>query len=230
MVSRLSVKELYPLALAEGEGMGTAYEYYVKRAALNGFLAGWPTPRTILIAGLPQKYGASLDFLLLAAELGAAVTVVDDRPAALERLNGALDALDGLDGAPPVARPTAALLADLDSLAAVGGSYDLILSSEVLQRLTPAARTAYVARLRQLSPTLALFCPNAHNEAHNTRSGLGGLSLDEIRRLAANGDSKTMAGYIDMPPFPPGITRTAEQRDEATSGRFEAFVMWGLGV
>jgi hypothetical protein len=36
------------------------------------------------------------------------------------------------------------------------------------------------------------------------------------------------AGYIDMPPFPPGITRSDDQREQATSGRLEAFAMWGL--
>lgn len=228
MLSRLSIKDLYPLALAEGEGMGTAYEYYVKRRPLSVFLAGRPRPRSILIAGLPEKYGASLDFMLLATELGAAVTVVDDRPAALERLRGALDMLERLGDAPPINRPTSALLADLETISAVSGPFDLILSSEVLQRLTPAARSSYVASLRSMSPTLALFCPNAHNEAHNSRSGLGGLSLDEMRQLTATWT--TGVGYIDMPPFPPGITRTAEQRDEATSGRFEALVMWGLGI
>ncbi|MBK8128985.1 MAG: hypothetical protein IPK53_08585 [bacterium] len=32
-----------------------------------------------------------------------------------------------------------------------------------------------------------------------------------------------------MPPFPPGITRSDEQREQATSGRMEALAMQGLG-
>jgi hypothetical protein len=31
-----------------------------------------------------------------------------------------------------------------------------------------------------------------------------------------------------MPPFPPGIIRSEEQRAQATSGSLEAFAMWGL--
>ncbi len=226
MLSPLSVKDLYPPALAEGEGMGTAYEYYVKRRALGSFLATSDPPKTILIAGLPQKYGASLDFMLLATEWGAAVTVVDDRPQALERLRASLAALDKMAGAPRIQPPTAVLLADLNTLASVSGRFDLALSSEVLQRLSSEDRASYVARLRELCGSLALFGPNADNEAHNSRSGLGGLSLDEMRRLL--GGDRATVDYIDMPPFPPGITRSAEQREEATSGRWEAFVMWGL--
>ena len=33
-----------------------------------------------------------------------------------------------------------------------------------------------------------------------------------------------------MPAFPPGTTRGDAQRGQATQGRFEALVMWGLGV
>ena len=76
-----------------------------------------------------------------------------------------------------------------------------------------------------------MFCPNADNEAHNSRSGLAGLALHEIHTLAEGGGTpagRITSDYIDMPPFPPGITRTAEQREDATSGRFEALVMWGL--
>lgn len=36
-------------------------------------------------------------------------------------------------------------------------------------------------------------------------------------------------GYIDMPPFPPGIIRSAKQRKEAAGGTLEAIAMWGLG-
>jgi hypothetical protein len=83
MLANYSIKDLYALALAEGEGMGTAYKYYVKRLILRRFLDGRLQPRSILIAGLPEKYGASLDFVLLGSELGATITVVDDRPWAI---------------------------------------------------------------------------------------------------------------------------------------------------
>ncbi len=235
MLANHSIKDLYTLALAEGEGMGTAYEYYVKRMMLARLLDNARRPRTVLIAGLPEKYGVSLDFVLLGSELDAKVTIVDDRPAALARLQEALRTINDMPAAPRVVPPVT-LLTDLPALPALDGQFDLALSSEVLQRLTPDGRVTFLGRLRRMATMLALFCPNADNQAHNSRSGLGGLTLDEMRRMAsrnedasAAGGRRSMAGYIDMPPFPPGITRSAEQREEATSGRFEAVVMWGLG-
>ena len=247
MLANLSIKSLYALALAEGEGMGTAYEYYVKRMALGRYLKDRPRPNSILIAGLPEKYGVSLDFLLLATELEAKTTVIDDRPAAMERLNGALSTLAGMSGAPSITLPEHMVLADLNSLGALDGQFDLVLSSEVLQRLSLAGRRTFVDRLTRSAPALAFFCPNADNEAHNSRSGLGGLTLAEIQALTADDRPQTTAkqagssrpsavvgrrsssGFIDMPPFPPGITRSAEHRTGATSGPFWASVMWGLG-
>jgi hypothetical protein len=242
MLANYPVKALYALALAEGEGAGTAYEYYVKRLALDRFLTGRPKPKTMLIAGLPEKYGASLDFVLLAGELGAAVTVVDERPEAIARLQGRLAALARHTDL-PLRPPVAMLLTGLDTLSAITGHFDLALSSEVLQRLSPVGRQSYVSRLGTLASASALFCPNAANQAHNTISGLAGLRLEEMRAMpadrrpptasspAVSGRSSVVvsAGYIDIPPFPPGITRSAAQREEATSGRFEALVMWGLG-
>lgn len=247
MLAHYTIKDLYALALAEGEGMGTAYEYYAKRLALGRWLKGRSRPASLLIAGLPEKYGASLDFLLLAGELDAAVTVVDERPAALARLRGALAQLAG--SSLPLAQPVC-LLADLPGLAGLAGRFDLAVSSEVLQRLAAAERPAYVAALRARAAALALFAPNADNPAHTDRSGLSGLRLDELRALVADQRRTTndqrpttndypllatnnyqlTTGYIDMPPFPPGITRSDEQREQATQGAFEAVVMGGLRV
>jgi len=238
MLSRYSVKALYPLALAEGEGMGTAYEYYAKRLVLERWMKGQPRPASILVAGLPEKYGASLDFLLLAGELGAVVTVVDDRPSALERLNSALAALRG--GPLPLAQPEICALVDLPRLAALERRFELAVSSEVLQRLPPSDRVAYVERLRDRADALALFTPNADNPAHTGRSGLAGLHLDELRGLVGttpDGQPPSLirgrlsrTGYVDMPPFPPGITRSDAQREQATQGAFEGMVMDGLRV
>lgn len=231
MLNSLSIKSLYVLALAEGEGVGTAYEYFAKRLVLDGWLKRVGRPARLLVAGLPEKYGCSLDFLQLAADLGAEVTVVDERPSALQKLHSALAAAQR-EGWLTAVNPTFLLVADMAALAEVTVSFDLCIASEVVQRLEPAARGAYAARLAELGTAVALFTPNGDNPAHTHISGLSGLTLAELQALCAPIQSPTthlQTGYIDMPPFPPGITRSDAQREQATSGRMEALAMWGLG-
>jgi hypothetical protein len=231
MLKSISIKSLYALALAEGEGVGTAYEYYAKRLTLARWLKQVGRPVRMLVAGLPQKYGSSLDFLLLAEELGAAVTVVDERPFALDKLQSSLEAARAAGWLTAVS-PQLLHTANLADLGELDGSYDLSISAEVLQRLPAADRPRYVARLWQLGTAVALFAPNEDNPAHTKISGLDGLTLTEIQSLFPTPHSPApspYSGYIDMPPFPPGIIRSDEQRAQATSGKLEGLAMWGLG-
>lgn len=231
MLRTLSIKSLYALALAEGEGVGTAYEYFAKRLVLRRWLAGRQRPSRILIAGLPEKYGSSLDFLQLAQELGAEVTVVDERPSVLEKLQNSLAAAQKEGWLTAVAPQTIAVDTMTDLSAAVG-PFDLVISSEVLQRLNPDERVGYVKQVWGMGTAVALFAPNGDNPAHTTISGLSGLRLDELKTLVSPPHPLTpspLLGYIDMPPFPPGITRSDDQREQATSGKLEAIAMWGLG-
>jgi hypothetical protein len=82
--------------------------------------------------------------------------------------------------------------------------------------------------LARLTPALALFAPNGDNPSHTNISGLSGLRLSDLQVLLQKAGTRADVGYIDMPPFPPGITRSAEQRQQASSGRLEGLVMWGL--
>lgn len=231
MMNSLSIKSLYTLALAEGEGVGTAYEYFAKRLALSSWLKKLTPPARILVAGLPEKYGSSLDLLQLANEYGADVVVLDDRPLALEKLQTSLAAAQR-EGWLTAVSPTLAPVGSLAALDEVRGPYDLCISSEVLQRLDPSQREQYVTRCMGLGTAVAFFVPNGDNPAHTSISGLAGLTLAEMHSLFGNcypPIAELQIGYIDMPPFPPGITRSDEQREQATSGWFEALVMWGLG-
>jgi hypothetical protein len=233
MAADINIKQLYTLALAEGEGVGTAYEYYAKRLQLLPWLASHMQPKRVLIAGLPEKYGASLDFFLVGSQLGNQIAVIDDRQPALSRLTRSLEALPRADFLPTM-KATLIQTGDQALMPELAGDFDLVLSSEVLQRLAPERRPQYIERLLSFAPRVALFTPNADNDAHTGLSGLAGLRLSELQTLveaAANssGDFTVQTGYIDMPPFPPGITRTSEQREEAATGTAEALAMWGLG-
>jgi hypothetical protein len=224
-----SIKSLYPLALAEGEGVGTAYEYFAKRLALDRWLARRPRPGRILIAGLPEKYGSSLDFLLLAQEMAAArVVVIDDRPAALDKIRQSLTKARA-NGELTQVQPHFTLVADMARLDELSEAFDLCLGSEVLQRLSVRSRQQYVERLRRLVPALALFAPNSDDPSHTSLSGLSGLGLAELRVLVEPTGVLAASGYVDMPPFPPGLTRSSEQRNQAAAGRLEGLAMWGLG-
>ncbi len=225
MLRNLSIKTLYGLALAEDEGVGTAYEYYAKRLVLDRWLTRLTPPRQILIAGLPQKYGVSLDFIQLAAELNARVTIVDERPRALDKFEGCLARARQQGWFPDLVTRTV-LVVNLGQMGELAGQFDLALSSEVLQRIATDQRPAYLSGLRSRAGALAIFCPNVANSAHTNISGLSGLSIEALGALFAGSEAKV--GFIDMPPFPPGITRTEEQREQATSGKMESAVMFGL--
>ena len=213
-----SIRSLYTYALAEGEGVGTAYEYFVKRGVLRSVLAETPRGGSILVAGLPEKYGTSLDFVLAAAEKSAKVRVMDDRPAALDRARGAFAALDKQN--------VEIDYRQIDAMTNLGDdAYDLALSCEVVQRLAAGDRERYVRSLRDRAPRGVIFCPNGENESHTKISGLSGLTQAELARLAGTGAE---VGFVDMPPFPPGITRSAEQRSKASTGLAEGIAMWGL--
>jgi hypothetical protein len=224
MIGKLSVSQLYAYALAEEEGVGTAYEYLVKRLVLAPWLGLHAEPARILIAGVPERYGSSLDFALMAYEFGAKLTVVDERDQALDKFGRSL-ARAQHEG----------LLANLSwqaravqDLASLEGEYDLALSSEVLQRLTGTARQQYIDSLKRSASRAALFCPNGDNRAHTDLSGLDGLTLESLKELT--GQWAASSDFIDMPPFPPGLTRSDEQREQAATGGLEAMAMAGLGI
>jgi hypothetical protein len=220
-----SIKSLYPLALAEGEGVGTAYEYFAKRLVLSRWVAKVPCVRRLLIPGLPEKYGSSLDFLLLAQEMGVAeLTVVDDRQRALDKIRQSLAAAQAMGELTRV-QPHYVPVTEMARLDELTADFDLCLGSELLQRLDNKNQKHYVERLAKLAPALALFAPNGDNPSHTNLSGLSGLGLTELRTLIGPLGLPADIGYVDMPPFPPGLTRSTAQRSHATNGRLEAMAM-----
>jgi hypothetical protein len=221
------VRSLYPYALAEGEGVGTAYEYVAKAAFMQPLVRQLESlaargPLRVVVAGLPEKYGTSLDFAILAHGIGADLVIVDDRAAALARAEHAI-------GAAQRAGRLAGLRVTFEAIVAIAdvarrSPVDAVLSCEVLQRIDPPARRGFFDGLRTLAPRGALFVPNSENGSHLKISGLRGLTGAELSSLAPGAEW----GYVDMPPFPPGITRSAEQRTRASTGMLEAVAMRGL--
>lgn len=228
-----TIKSLYAYALAEGEGVGTAYEYVAKAEFIRPIVsklsalaarADGAAGARVLVAGLPEKYGTSLDFAILAHRHNASLHVVDDRKDAIDRAGKGIAAVQR-------AGRLLGLRVEyrrLESLAALSEmpQHDVVLSCEVLQRVPSPARADFVNALRSRAPIGALFVPNAENASHLAISGLAGFSRRELEALFGGARS----GYVDMPPFPPGIARSKEQRARASSGMAEALAMRALDL
>lgn len=182
------MKKLYNIALLEDEGLGTAYEYYVKIRLLNSLLRGY-RPRTVFVYGLPEKYGYSLDFFWLAKKWGAKTFVYEER---MVKLKKCLDLIDELGWKRP------------QVIRKVEREYDMILSCEVLQSVY---KERYANTVKRFSKRGVIFVPNANNKNHSRVSGLKGMSLGEIMGLF-----QSKGGYVDMPPFPPGVKSRSTKR------------------
>lgn len=229
-----SIKSLYAINLLEGEGAGTAYEYYTKLRKLKKFLDSHQKPRKILIAGLPERYGLSMDFFMLGSALSAEIVAVDERPDKLKRAKDVVKILT----AKKIIVDTKMDFISTDDIArfekavTVHGHFDLALSSEVLQRLN-GDRAVYIACLRRLSTQFAIFAPNRGNESHAKLSGLRSVYLEELLKYCREEHSRVKiceSGFLDMPPFPPGLSRSPDKRNEAAKSRFEALLMRALEV
>jgi hypothetical protein len=213
------------LALLEEQGMGTAYEYYSKLRVVRSAFESTVTPGSLLVLGLPEKHGYDLDLLLVAQQAGASLTLCEDRPEVLEQLQGALDALPD-----PSLREQVDLV-HVDSLtdwsAIEGRRYDWLISTAAVQRLPDAEIVTYVRRARRFADYCLLFIPNLSNRAHLTLSGLRGLERERAVSLCeqAEGTRVLSSGYCDIPPFPPGLERSSEAKENALHSPIEIVAM-----
>ena len=228
MLRYLPISSLYTLARAEGEGARAAYQYFVKRLALGRWLSFAGRPRRILVAGLPEAYGAGLDLLQLAAGYGARVTVADERPHALSRHFRAWQSAQRQQRLRAV-EPTLVQVDSVAELSSLSPVYDLCISSHVLQKLDAPARALYTARLRQLAPAVALFAPNADNAAYRRQ----GLHRHELNNLVAAtaaqpGRPVPVTGYGDLLPVAPGQSTLDNQQPLTGGPSFTVSALNGL--
>jgi len=212
-----TIAQYYPMALTEGEGLGTAYEYTAKERKLAGLLEKLTQGSRILIAGIPEKYGYSLDFCNLAMRIGAHLTIADDRP---ERLDMGRKLAERMFGAEAVADIDYVGIRSFQKIVDPSvGSFDLVLSCEVIQRLNRQDRLDFIEGIVSISDNAVIFAPNGDNSGHANRSGLNALGLDYLIELAAPLSTIEKSGYTDMPPFPPGIKRNEQQREQVLSSK-----------
>jgi len=198
-LSRLA-RKFYDLAVSEGEGLGTVYEYMVKYRLLNKVVLKNEKSK-VLIAGLPEKYGYSLDFISFCEENNSNYDILDERTGKLSVLRRILKKSNK--------NPGAVRLCDLSGIEDIyaNKSFDLALSCEVLQRLSPDNQIRYVRSLKNIAKRVILFVPNGDNRCHQSHSGLNGVKMQAlIKQLDITDINKYRdAGYVDMPPWPPGV-------------------------
>lgn len=224
-----SVVDLYPLALWEGEGLGTAYEYSVKLKLLRRVVSAVGSPRRVFIGGLPEAYGVDLSLALLAEWYDCQVVVAEDREPLLQTFFRGLEA-------PPLAgwidpkRFEMRLLETLARPTLPGDEpFDLWVTTSSIQRLDAAGREAYMAQVRATARSAVIMVPNKDNRAHATITHIDGIYLPELVALCQHsGLVVREAGYLDLPPFPPGITRSDQAKESAANSPVERLIMVGL--
>lgn len=185
------------IAWLEGEGYGSVYEYLVKSRYLDTRLSS-STHHRACILGLPERYGLSGDLLYYFSGK-ARVTVVDDRKDKIAAFNALVKKL--LDRAIISTMPKVRWVRRMSD--AQLKRTDLIISSEVLQRLDEQQQRQYIQLALRESRKAILFAPNPLNRMHSLWSGLSPIDLKALQRTTDNTFSLT---YLDAPPFPPGLS------------------------
>lgn len=182
------LKKFYNLALIEGEGLGTAYEYLAKRRILKPCFKN----EKILVYGLPEKYGFSLDLLYFLDKSDCEIHVYEDRKEKVRQYGKIIKTLLKKR----IIRRTPLIIDEIKE------SYDFVLSSEVIQRFNPKELQSYFLNLKNSSKKAIIFFPNGNNKAHYFLTKLRGYKPESLSRLFYG---KVESGFVDMPPFPPGL-------------------------
>jgi len=229
---KISISKFYPINLLEEEGVGQTYEYFVKWRMLRNFFKNNSFPKSMLIAGLPSKYGLSLDLLMLANFFGCSVTVVDERNANIKRLERAVFLLSAqkILSVKDISFVKVNNLLELEKT--VRKRFDLVCNSEVLQRLSSLDLNIFLQILSNLSPIGIFFAPNKYNLGHIKFSKLQTLGEEEIIDALDDKMKIISSGYLDFPPFSPGLERSDNARQKAANSRLEKLAMkileyWG---
>ncbi len=204
-MSDKALKRLFDLTIASGGGYGTAYEYVVKYNRIKKWTVRNDL-KDILIPGLPERYGYSLDFMSVCPTT-TRVNVVESNRERLEqaRLLGETGLKD---------RNINFFNQDLRVFAesrGKGKKFDAAFSCEVVQRLSADGAVDYIRLLRRMSKRVFIFVPNSDNQGHSRLTGLKGLTVSELEgMMRAAGADPQSSGYLDIPPWPPGAGISAQ--------------------
>jgi len=210
----------YPLNLLEEEGLGTTYECLAKMHYFKTWFSK-SRNKTILVAGLPGKYGFSLDLILATYYLGATkINILDHRKNRLEKLKAII--------ANPTFPNDLKLKTNLYFTKQKNiqspkylnkfKTIDLICNSEVVQNWPSTKLKSWFTQLS--AKQIISFIPNGDNQSHMTTSHLKSIKLNRLKSFITTIPASNLKiGYLDMPPFPPGIKRTSKQKKQLSDSK-----------
>ena len=211
-----SWESMHYAARLGGEGYGTAYEYMAKARFFMRALSELSCDglEGLLILGLPQKYGLSLDFLFWAEYLRVSkVLVFDTRDDKLDLfLKGRQWLIErGILKDLPVA-----VLRDWESLSDLDLSSSVIVSCESFQSWEEEKRS-FAGKLYDSARCGFCFVPNDYNDAHRKITHLPTIEGNNLKRYFSN---LVREAYLDCPPVPSGLKLPAPQGDVRSFLRF----------
>ncbi|OGF52345.1 MAG: hypothetical protein A2044_01885 [Candidatus Firestonebacteria bacterium GWA2_43_8] len=209
------MKKFYEVALLEGEGLGTAYEYYMKRRLLVKLFRKEGQLDSFCVFGLPEKYGTSMDFCLLAGEVKAGrVTVLDERSEAVKKCTVAVEKLKENK------LLSDSLLHVKEGLDIKDEKYDFITNCDVFQRFSEEEALKMIEGAAENSKLSVFFLPNGFNVSHVPAPGRKAINPVEFVKKLSGKVAVIGWGYIDMPPFPSGSKISEEKKKAVKSGLF----------
>ncbi|OGF44858.1 MAG: hypothetical protein A2452_01480 [Candidatus Firestonebacteria bacterium RIFOXYC2_FULL_39_67] len=219
------MKKFYEVALLEGEGLGTAYEYYMKRRLLIKLFRKEGHLNSFCVFGLPEKYGTSMDFCLLAGEVKASrVTILDERREVVNKCTAAVTKLRE-NKLLPDSLPHVKEGLDLKD-----EKYDFITNCDVFQRFSEEEALKMIESAAENSKLSVFFLPNGFNVSHVPSPGRKAVNPVEFVKKLSSKLAIIGWGYIDMPPFPSGSKISEEKKKAVKSGvfNFAVFVVLKL--
>lgn len=210
------MKTFYDIAFLEDEGLGTAYEYYVKRKFLERIIKMTGDPKKICIFGLPQKFGLSMDFCLLASDYKSDVTVIEERDISLNRFEEVLNVLKKNKIISDINLTKNNDLKDKNE-------YDLLLNTEVMHKYSDDEIKKIIEKTADSAKITIYFIPNPDNVNRIKSSNSQNLKFNELIKDLKDKYEIIEYGYMDMPPFPSGVKMS--NTDKGKMKKAETFMI-----
>ena len=194
------IREYERIAFLEGEGFGTAYEYAAKEKIVRAFVK---RKKRILVYGLPEKYGFSLNLFLHARISNAECFLFNAN-------NKKIPAQVRTE-----MRKMGVKIINSDFISKK--RFDSVMCSEVIQTMSSFALKSLQRIVKGKS--FLFFVPNRNNLSHKKISGLSGLDEQELRKMFGE---KTSVSYLDIPFFAPGIKSNKKKQKSIILNVFAA--------